>query len=232
MPTPASPQLRFLLRASGLLIVMLALWWWLLLAPILSALRISTGLLLHLVPGDGSTASAVLAENGDWLLRVPIAESLARLDAVQRTFGRAPGAPAVKVRSFRLAIASRVPTFFTLAFPLFWAIMLAGPRSRRLWKPILGGTALLAVSAQLGLLYYTGITIATSLQVSIPNLTGTLLSGLEYLNLNVIPYVAPLLLALWLHRELRAQIFFWGPLPEPVAVAPALGKKPGSRRRR
>ena len=42
----------------------------------------------------------------------------------------------------------------------------------------------------------------------------------EYLNVNVAPYVAPLLLAAWLHAELRAQIFSW---EAGTAPAPAVG---------
>src|ERR1700761_8560429 len=133
MRLPNSPQLRFLLRASSLLIVMLALWWWLLLSPLLTGLRLAAEGALHLMPG-GSIASIVVDPESGWRVRVPIPQFLANQDAVQQTFGRAPGAPPVKVRSFKLAIAETIPTFFTLSFPLFWALSLAAPRSRQFWK--------------------------------------------------------------------------------------------------
>src|SRR5580700_3270638 len=105
MRTRTSPQFRFLLRGSSLFIILLAVWWWLLLSPLLAGLRISTGAVLWLFPGGGSASGVTIAPDGGWILRVPIPEFVARKDAVQRAYGRAPGAPPVKVRSFRLAIS-------------------------------------------------------------------------------------------------------------------------------
>ena len=214
----ASPQLRFLLRGSTLLLLLLALWWFVLLQPLLSGLRLFTELALHLVPGSSSVASVIVAPNTDWLLRVPIPESLAKQEAVQKAFGRAPGAPLVQVHSFKLAIAERTPTFFTLSFPLFWALILAGPWSRSLWRAAAVGSALLALLAVLSLLLYTAYTIQTSLKLASSSLAVGLWGAVEYLNVNVVSYLAPLLIAVWLQKELRAQIFSW---EVPVAPAPA-----------
>jgi hypothetical protein len=222
----ASPQVRFLLRGSGLFILMLALWWWLLVSPMLATLRLSTSAALWLLPGGRSYSGVVVQPNGDWLLRVPLPEFLAKQDAVQRAYGRAPGAAPVAVHSFLLTIADRIPTFFLLGFPLFWALVLAAPRSRRLWSTLGVGSALLALLAQLSLLVYTGYSIGAALKLLSAGLPAVILSGVEYLNVNVVPYVAPLLLAAWLHSELRAQIFAWGAEPEPVAVPAVEAKKP------
>ena len=226
MRQPASPQLRFLLRGSGLFIVMLVVWWWVLLSPMLAGLRLSTGAVLWLMPGGRSASGVILQPDGDWLLRVPLPGFLARQDAVQRAYGRAPGAPPVNVRSFRLTIADRIPTFFTLGFPLFWALVLAAPRSRRLWRVLAIGTGLLAVLAQLSLLLYAAYSIETTLKLATSAVAVALWNGVEYLNVNVAPYVAPLLLAAWLHTGLRAQIFSWGAEPEPVPVPAVEEDKP------
>jgi len=224
MRAPASPPFRFLLRGSALFIAMLALWWWVLLSPMLAGLRFSTAAVLWLLP-DGRSASEVMVEPGsDWMLRVPIPEFVAKQDAVQRAYGRAPGAPPVKVRSFKLEIADRVPTFFTLSFPLFWAMVLAAGRTPRLWRVFAIGTALLGVLAQLSLLLYTAYTIETTLRLATAGAAATLWGAAEYLNVNVAPYVAPLLIAPWLHTELRLQIFSWVEAPAPPA--PVEAEKP------
>ena len=216
-----SPQVRFLLRGSGLFILMLALWWWVLLSPMLGALRLSTSVALWMLPGGGSYSDVVVQPNGDWLLRVPLPEFLAKQDAVQRAYGRAPGAPPVAVHSFRLTIADYVPRFFLLGFPLFWALVLAAPRTRRFWRVMAIGSGLLAVLAQLSLLVYAGFSISATLRLMSAGLPAELFGGMEYLNVNVVPYVAPLLLAAWLHTELREQIFAWGAGAEPVATVAA-----------
>jgi hypothetical protein len=210
--------LRYLLRASGLFILLLAAWWWLLLSPMLAGLRVSTRAVLWLLPGGRSASGVTVEPDGDWSLRVPLPQFLARQDAVQRAYGRAPGALPVNVRSFRLVIGDRVPTFFTLGFPLFWALVLAGPRSRRLWRVLAAGTALLALLAQFSLLFYAWYSVETTLRLVTSPAASALWNAVEYLNMNVVPYVAPLLLAAWLHTELRARIFSWGAEPEPAAT--------------
>jgi hypothetical protein len=233
MRAPASPQFRFLLRGSSLLLVMLALWWWVLLGPLLGGMRLSTGLVLRLLPGGSSAGSVTADAAGNWTLRVPMPASLSRRDPVQQAFGRAPSAPPVKVRSLMLTIGGRIPTFFTLSFPLFWALVLAAPRTRRLWRVVSGGTALLALLAQLSLLTYTAFTIETNLHLVTSDWASTLWGAAEYLNVNVVSYLAPFMIALWLHGELRAQIFSWdvATVPVPAAVTTAADKSRRGRYR-
>ena len=232
MRTPASPQFRFLLRGSSLLLVMLALWWLVLLHPLLAGMRLSTDLVLRLLPGGSSAAGVAVNSDGGWIVQVPIPASFAKQDQVQRTFGRAPGAPLVKVRSFKLAIAERIPTFFTLSFPLFLALALAAPPARRLWRIMAGGTALLALLALLSLLFYAAFTIETNLKLVTSYLPAILWGAAEYLNINVVPYLAPLLMALWLHAELRAQIFSWDAPAVPVVSVEAEKARRGRYRGR
>jgi hypothetical protein len=223
MPKP-SPQLRFLLRGSVFFFAMLAVWWWLLLGPMLAGLRFTTAVALWLLPGGGTASAAAIEPSGDWLLRVPLPGFLAKQDKVQRAYGRKPGGPPVTVRAFRLDVGERVPKFFTLGFPLFWALVLAAPRSRRFWRVLAIGTALLALLTQLSLLLYVAYAIETTLRLAPPGLTAGLWRAAEYLNVNVAPYLAPLLLAAWLHTELRAQIFSFGADAMP-APAPAVEEK-------
>jgi hypothetical protein len=232
MPAPASPQFRFLLRGSALFIVLLALWWWVLLGPMLAGLRVSTSVALWLLPGGRTASGVTIAPDGGWILRVPMPGFVARQDAVQKAYGRAPGAPPVNVRSFRLAIARRIPTFFTLSFPLFWALVLAGQQTRLWWRPLAVGTALLAILAQLQLLVYAVYSIQSTLHLAEADPAKTIWYAVEYLNVNVVPYAAPILIAPWLHPGLRAQIFPWGEAPETAPVPPAEADKPGRKRLR
>jgi len=221
--------LRFLLRASGLLLAMLALWWWVALGPLLAGMRVSGGLVLRMLPGGGSAGGITVDARGDWILQVPVPASLAMRDSVQRAFGRAAGAPPVKVRSFKLVVAERIPTFFTLPFPLYWALVLAAPRTRRWWRVVAGGNALLAALAVLSLVGYAAYTIGTELHL-IP--TDSLWNAAEYLNINVVSYLAPFVIALWLHGELRAQIFFWDAPDVPPASPPTPALADKARRGR
>jgi hypothetical protein len=221
MRAPASPQFRFLLRGSSLLLALLALWWWVLLTPMLGGMRVATDLILRTLPGGSSVGSVTLGSGKDWVLRVPMPAALANQDSVQRAFGRAPGAPAVKVRSFKLAIAEGIPTFFLLSFPLFWALVLAAPRMRRLGRVVAIGTGLLALLAELSLLLYTAFSIEINLHLVTSSAAAAIWRGAEYLNVNVVPYLVPLLLAVWLHEGLRAQIFSREAPLVPVAATEA-----------
>ena len=234
MPAIASPQLRFLLRGSACFVVLLAVWWFGLLHPMLDGLQLSTDLTLRLLAGWKDTGSVTVSSNGDWIVRLPIPESVARQDAVQKAFGRAPGAPPVKVRSIRLAIAERIPTFFTLSFPLFWAVMLAGPLAWGLWRPIAMGTALLWGLAVVSVIFYAAFSAENNMALAGPGLASILWNGAEYLNVNVVPYMTPLLLGLGLNRGLRGQVFLWDPLPVelPAPSAEAAKSSRGRYRRK
>jgi len=194
---------------------MLALWWYVLLSPLLGGLQILTGLTLRLWPGAGSIARVTVDSSGDWIVRVPA--SVSRQGNLRQMFPSAgPGGEPVQVRSIQIGLPRRMPVFFTLSFPLFWATALAAPWVKRSWRVLLCGTGLTAVLAMASFLFFAAYTIATYLHINPSGLAGGLLDAGEYLNTNVAPYVAPFLIAIWLHAELRAQIFF----REPVEAAP------------
>ena len=204
MPARTSPQLRFLLRGSLLVVVMLTVWWLLLLDPLLGTLRVSTGLALHLVPGNGSTAHATTDAFGNWVLQVPIPGFVQRSDAVQKMFE--PAVRPVRLPSLKLAVARDVPVLFSLVFPLFWAAALAGPFSRSTWKILLAGTAVVYLVSVGCIMLYSVYMIDRNLAYT-TGAANSVLNFVEYLNMYVVPYAAPLLIALALNADLRAQIF-------------------------
>ena len=208
MPTRTNPQLRFLLRGSLLVVVMLTVWWMLLLDPLLGALRVSTGLALHLVPGNGSTAHATSDPSGNWVLQVPLPGFIQRSDAAQKMFD--PALRPVRLPSLKLAVARDVPVLFSLVFPLFWAAALAAPFSRRTWKILLAGTALVSLVSIGGIILYSIYMIDRNIGYT-TGASNTVLNFFEYLNMYVVPYAAPLLIALALNADLRAQIFSTDP---------------------
>jgi len=183
---------------------MLAAWWLLLLDPLLDGLRVSTGMALQLMPGDGATADAVSDSTGNWILQVPLPGFVQRSEAVQKLFK--PDARPVRLPSLKLAVARDVPTLFSLVFPLFWAAALAGPFGPRTWKYLLAGTAIVYLISVGAIIFYAVYMIDRNLSYT-SGAANTVINFLEYLNMYVVPYAAPVLTALALNAELRAQIF-------------------------
>jgi hypothetical protein len=188
MPRPNSPQFRFLARALVLFIGLVGLWWFVLLSPMLEGLRITTGFLLRTLPGGDRGGNILVDANQNWVLRAP-------LPAAHDATGRR--------RFVRLAIPPRVPNLFTLGLPLFWAVVLAAPGTRRLWRILAIGTTVLACIAPLALLVYLAQIIKSNLYPASANWAGRLIDLGAYLSATVIPYAAPVLLAVGLNRELR-----------------------------
>jgi len=85
-----------------------------------------------------------------------------------------------------------------------FSVALAAPLSRRVWRVLAIGTALLL--AQLSLLLYAAYSIETNLQLVTSSVPAALWRSVEYLNVNVAPLCRPVLLAAW-HTELRADFF-------------------------
>jgi len=208
---------------------MLALWWYVLVSPLLGGLRLLTELSLRLWPGGGSIAHVAIDPAGDWIVRVPAPVSVARQDNLRQMFNPAGrGDRPVQVRSIQIGLPGKMPLFFTLSFPLFWAIVLAAPWAKSSWRILLYGTGLNAILAVMSLLLFTAYTIATNLHVGPTGFAGVVLDGAEYVNTNVVTYVAPFLIAIWLHAELRAQIFF---REAAEAVTPAPAQQQSDKRR-
>lgn len=187
---PHRPPIRFLVRASLLLIAMLMLWGVVLLNPLRAGLRVFTVAALRMIPGDGSVAQAAIQPNGDWSLRLPVPAAIARQEPVQQVI-----------------LEGRYPAVFTAGLPFYWALILASGWTLRRGLLLLEGSAVLFVMAVLSVALY-------AIRMAIKNthlVTGrTAVFALDcggYFLVNVIPYMAPLLLALYLDAELRALVF-------------------------
>jgi hypothetical protein len=207
------PQSRFLLRGSLLLVCLLSLWWFLLLSPMLSMLKGAAGAFL------------LIQENpsGDWTLRVPL----------EMTLPATPEQPVTQqVHSIDFDIPRSDVIAFTFSLPVYWAIILAAPAVRRNLRPLLVGTAVMAAVEVAMLLAFA--------EISARNTAAQLGGGEDalgkwarqfggYLLASVLPYATPFVVALWLHRVLRAEIFPWSSAVEAPASAPPVGRAQGRR---
>src|ERR1035438_8953387 len=198
------PQTRFLLRGSILLVGLLSLWWFLLLSPMLYMLKGAAGAFL------------LIQENpsGDWTLRVPL----------EKTLPATPQQPvAQQVHSIDFDVPRGDVIAFTFSLPVYWAIILAAPGVRRNLRPLLVGTAVMAAVELAMLLAFA--------EISARNTAAQLSGGAdavgkwarqfgEYLLASVLPYATPFVVALWLHRGLRAEILPWRNAVEAPSAPP------------
>jgi hypothetical protein len=180
-------QARFLLRGTALLIVTLGVWWFLLLNPLLSLLRSGAEIAGSLAFGTKAGRLIRETRSGGWRLQVPV-ES-ARLSSIEFTIPRAD------------TIA------FTFSLPIYWALILAAPGFRRAGiRPLIQGTLLIEVfEILLFLLFLKIVADGSAAQITGPR--GDFEQWLShfsyYLVTNVLPYAAPFVMAIGLHRELR-----------------------------
>jgi hypothetical protein len=219
MPS-ASPQTRFLLRGSGLLIALLALWWFLLLNPLLFLLRGAVEVCGPLVFGADSSEFVRETPQGDWSVRVPL-EVAARASAPGQ-----PGAAAIHSVDFDIARADAIA--FTFSLPVYWAIVLAAPGIRRSLRPLIYGSGIIAILEIVLFLAFAAIfahKVADGLSAPGAAVDWPVRLG-DYLVVAVIPYMAPFLIAFALHRDLRTQVLPWASVQLPPSPgASALSKK-------
>jgi hypothetical protein len=220
-----SDPLRFLLRALVFLALMLALWWFVLLNPLLAGLRFSAELTLRLLPGGSSVSHVTIGPDRNWTFQVPAPAAVVNQERTQQMLGAAAaGSGRIKVRSMKVEGAGRYPILFTVSLPLYWAILLAAPGWRRLPLRMASGTALLAVLALLSIAVYAIRLVGGYLQSTTAGLPGFLADSAMYLAVGVVPYLAPVLVALSLDGELRGLILNG-------EAAPAVAAPPRRKRR-
>ncbi len=224
-----SPQIRYLLRVLVLLAVLLTVWW-VSLEPILGTLRLSTELAFRVMfPFSAATEVAVLP--GGWHFKVPVPQAVGQRDDIQQIFGRKSKTdPPVKVRSLQLDILPGHPTLFTVSLPFFWAMTIAAPWTRRTLRILLIGTLALGFIATLEMVFDVVYTFVNFTHMTIGSFTRSVLDTLNYLNVNAVPYIAPMLAAVALNAALRNVIFTFHPAAEP-APAPAQRAKASAQRR-
>lgn len=199
-----SQATRFLVRGSALVVVLLTLWWLVPLDPLLFLLRQGARVIGAVLSPGPSTLTITEIANGDWTFKVPLEASLPRTSA--RPFAQ-------QIHSIDFDLARSDASAFTFGLPVFWAVMLAAPGIRRNWRPLLWGTLVMAL-LEVALVLLTAETLArkslANLLQSQDPLGSWFLKFSEYLTVNSIPYLLPFVVALWLNRELRDQIFHHG----------------------
>jgi hypothetical protein len=208
------PPRRFLLRASVLLAAMLLLWWLTLVNPLLAVLRLGADLPLRCLPGATRDAAVRVLPTGDWSFRVSVPSSL---------LNPSTGSQAPRYRGIQLELPQSSLVRFTLAFPVFWALVLCDPDGRRVWRSLGLGTAAIAAISLMQVFVFVGYTIETTLHLIRSGFAVWLLDYVNYMNSWLITYTVPFCVALWIHRRLRADVLTWdpralapeAPLPEP-----------------
>jgi hypothetical protein len=208
------PQAQFLLRGSALLIALLSLWWFGLMRPMVAALEVAAGSVLHIE----ETAS------GDWSMRVPL----------EMTLPASPERPvAQQVHSIDFDMLHSDVIAFTFSLPVFWAIVLAAPGWRGNLRPLVIGSVVMAIVEVLLFLLYAQVAAHRAAAQLAPESQGPwsrwAIQFGEYLTVNVLPYALPLIVAFAVHRELRWLVFRWGAESVPVALNPTV--PPGKKRR-
>ena len=221
----------YLARVFPIIAVLLALWWMIFLDPLLEGLRYSTEVAFRLCLPSETPAEIAMEPDGNWLFRVPVPSAVARRNDIQRLFGRvSPSAPAVKVRSLRLAIPGRDPSLFLVMLPFFWALVLASGFKRRTLPILAAGSCVLLLLAVLLLSFTVVRAFAINTHMQVSALLHAVFDAGDFASLNVIPYLTPVVLALLLDSGLRCSIFSSQP-PEPE-TAPLSPRPRSSRRKR
>jgi hypothetical protein len=198
-----SARTRFLARGSVLLFGFLLLWLFFLRTPLLLLLRGAFEVSGSAILGISPYELLGVAPTGEWTVRVPVTPTVAHPPQF-------PG-PAL-IHSIDFDIGRRELVGFTFSLPVFWSILLAAPGVRRNLRPLILGTIIMAAIEVGCLLLFVEI----SAQKSLGQLTSAQGAGKtwvlavgEYLVVNALPYVAPLVVTLCLHRQLRIQLFGW-----------------------
>jgi hypothetical protein len=187
MRLPISPQTRFVARATLFLAILLALWWNVLLTPLLAWTRLSTDLALTAAPGATLQTGVRVLPDGSWTLQTPV---------------RVGGA----WRNVRVDTEKRLPIQLTVGAPLFWAILLAAPRPRRVWWIAVLGTLLILVIPPAGLLLYAAHVVQMYVFPNAPAFVRAAIGLTDYVGSTVAPYLGPVLVALALHPDLRESV--------------------------
>jgi hypothetical protein len=196
-----SRQARFLLRASALLILMLGAWWLALQRPMLFLLRPSVEAVLALVSG-ASSAAIMEGTSEEWNFRVPVTDG---------TPAKAPGYQSIEFTLQRSDIFA-----FTLSLPVYWAAAIAMSGLRGNLRSLLAGTAVVSAAEVISVVLLAK-TIAYSILAQLhQSNVGVAQWARElsyYLLTLVTPYAVPILVAVWLDRGFREQMFSQPKLP-------------------
>jgi hypothetical protein len=201
---PADPR-RFLLRASALLILMLSVWWFGLQSALSLGMLTATNVLFGLI----SDAAIVSKPSGDWDFHVPVSDSP---PAVLRRIG------ATRIDSLDFTVSAWDVATFTVGLPIYWAVALAIEVRPRIRALLAGSLAQVAIGV-VSIAVFAQVNAYNVLARIRPDATAVSQWGREltyYLVTTVVPYVSPLIVAVFLHPDLAGQI-----LAKPAAGAAA-----------
>lgn len=182
------PLWRSLILFGILLSAALALWRLVLLKPLLALSRDVVDISFSLLVGVSSAGYVTVDSGGDWIVHDPL-----------------------RFPEPRIAVALEGLQCFSMCLPIFWALALAARPGQRLWRVLGLGTLLLVVVSQLSLVLFLVYDANPSFGMVSAPWAVFLLHVAGYCTLNVVPYAAPLMMVMWLDRNLRAQVF-----PEPT----------------
>ena len=219
----SNAQSRFLLRGSSLLIGLLILWWFVLQNPMAAVLQRTAQGVGAVLLGVPASKMIVEAGNGDWTFEVPI------------EFDSAPDASnglAKHYRSINFDMSRSDVNAFTFSVPVFLAIVLAAPWSTRSLGVLVKGTVLLALMEIALLLLFAEVfahKTAGRMALSTSAFQSWVFHLGEYMVLNVVPYIAPFVIALWLHLDLRSMVFGWLPADAAAVAVPKEAVRPKRR---
>ena len=196
MPT-RSRLAGLLLRGSLLMIGVLTLWRLALQTPLLAMLRTSEDVALRLLGSDSGDPIAV-ETSGDWTFQVPVAAPAS---------GRANPA---EIRSVEFSISRSDLVLFTFSLPVYCAIAWIVPVSRAGLRALFWGAGIVALVEVLSLLGFIEITahsVATQMEHIAAGSNKWPSEFGNYLLTQVIPFAAPVLIAVISRRDLRSQVF-------------------------
>ncbi len=195
-----------------LLAAMLIFWRLVLLQPLESIQRSVIQVCFRVLPFPGSGSNELITVdngNGDWiahasLLLLPEREVTRQLAGAQEA--------GVRLQPAMLQL-------FSLCLPLYWAMSLAVWPGKEVWRVLGIGTLVLAAVAELSLIIFLAHWVNRYFVVASSPWGEFCLQSAGYFTLNVVPYAAPLVVVIWLHRRLRSLVF--GVFPSRIQPAPA-----------
>lgn len=220
MPTNRG-GVRFLLRGSLLVTGMLTLWWLALQTPLLAVLRLSEDLTLRLVHSGSANPISVEA-SGDWTFWVPVEPSQP-----------SPAAYPAGINSIEFSMSRSDLVLFTFSLPMYCAIALAAPLARSSLRALISGAAIVTIIEILSMLGFIEITAhSVLLQMLSPTADTSRWPShfANYLLTQVIPFAAPVLVAVASRRELRSCVIPHG-LFDPTPQAQSKAQVRASPRR-
>ena len=207
-----NPHARFLLRASAALVLVSVAWWVLLLNPLLFGFRHLGDFLGSMAFGRADCAFISETPSGDWNICLP----------AQGVVSHEPRSRGSRVTSIEFELARSGPIAFTFGLPVCWALLLANWDRRRSWRPFVLATAVtMAVEIVLVLVFLRTYSYAAEGQsMAVQDAVRKWFVDFSlYAELNVMPELAPFVVALGFDRGLRKGI-----LGETAAEERALSK--------